>query len=459
MKIVLEFINSFLWGPAMLVLILGTGLYLTVGIKFFPITKIPQAFIFLWRGRKSRPGEAGEVSSFNALMTALAATIGTGNIVGVATAIFIGGPGALFWMWITAFVGMATKYAETVLALKYREVTPEGSYVGGPMYTIKNGLGPKWAWLGACFSIFGALAGFGIGNTVQANSMASGLYATFGIPTGATAVVLCFLVGGVLLGGLKRIAHVAGVLVPFMALFYCLTAIMVIIFNISQVPVIFMKVVEEAFTDTAAVGGFAGATAWMAIRYGVSRGVFSNEAGMGSGCIAYASAKISNPVRMGLIGMLGTFIDSIVVCTITGFVILVTGTWMGDVNGAAVTASAFESIFPNVGGALVSISLVFFAYSTILGWSVYSERCIIYLLGERAIWPFRIIFIAVVPVGAILELNTVWLLGDALNAMMAIPNLISLILLSPVVFRLTKNYVRALDSWKIRKDRNAKLNK
>lgn len=437
-------VNNVVWGPAMLVLLLGTGLFLTLGLRFMTWRDIPRGFRLLWRGRAKLDHLEGELSPFNALMTALAATVGVGNIVGVATAILIGGPGALFWMWCTAMVGMATKFAETVLAVHYREVTPAGNVVGGPMYFIKNGLGQKWVWLGTLFAIFGGLAGFGIGNMTQANAIAGAL-GKFGVSPWLTAALLFVLIGIVLVGGVQRIGAVSGKLVPFMAFFYILTALIIIVVHIDRVPEIFMLVIREAFTASAAQGGFAGATVWMAIRYGVARGVFSNEAGLGSAAIAQATATVDNPVTMGLIGMLGTFIDTIIVCSMTGFAILVTGVWsMPGADGATLTSVAFSTGLPTVlqvwGDALVTIALAFFAFSTILGWCVYSERCWVYLLGDKALKPFRMIFTIVVPVGAVAQLDTVWLVADTLNALMAIPNLIGLVLLSPVLFKLVKEY-------------------
>ena len=436
---VLKFVNNIVWGPIMLVLLLGTGLYLTVGLRFLTFRNIPQGFRNLWHGRNLNP-ETGELSPYNALMTALAATIGTGNIAGVATAIFMGGPGALFWMWCTAMVGMATKFSEVLLAVRYREVTPAGNYVGGAMYFIKNGLGPKWAWMGTAFAFFGAVAGFGIGNTVQANSIAEALTATFGVPAWITAIVLFLLVGMVLLGGLQRIGNVAGKIVPFMALFYVLASLVVVALNISEVPNVFWFVVEDAFTPTAAKGGFAGATVMMAIRFGVARGVFSNEAGLGSAPIAHATAATTSPMNQAMIGMLGTFIDTIIVCSMTGFAILITGQWSSGLNGATLTAAAFEAALPGVGAYLVSFALTLFAFTTILGWCVYSERCIIYLCGDRALKPFRLVYTVVVPLGAMAQLDFVWLLADTFNALMAIPNLTGIALLSPVVFAMVREY-------------------
>ncbi len=453
-------INSVVWGPIMLVMIVGTGLLLTIMLRFMPWRRIPYAFRMLWRGRKAEHGSKGELTPFNSLMTALAATVGTGNIAGVATAIFMGGPGALFWMWCTAMVGMATKYAESVLAVKYRERTPDGHFVGGTMYFIKNGLGKNWVWLGTLFAIFGAFAGFGIGNMVQSNSIIGALLPvlpdswTAGSAMAATdsinlspvrvavAGILLVGIGAVLVGGVKRIGDVAGKIVPFMCVFYIICSLGVIAMHITEVPRIFWLVIYEAFTPTAAVGGFAGSTVAMAMRYGIARGVFSNEAGMGSAPIAHATASINSPVRMGIISMLGTFIDTIVVCSMTGFAILVTGVWTSEakLTGSALTSSAFESVFPGLGSWMVAVGSALFAFTTILGWCVYSERCVIYLLGDRALKPFRLIFTLAVPLGVICQLDTVWQIADTLNALMAIPNLIGVLMLSPVLYRLTKAY-------------------
>lgn len=434
---IISWINGLVWGPVMLVLILGVGFFLSVGLRLMPIFKLGYGFKMLWRGR-SGSGD-GQISPFNALMTALSATIGTGNIAGVATAIFLGGPGALFWMWCTALVGMATKYSEAVLAVKYREVDEKGQYVGGPMYYIKNGLPKHWLWLGTVFAIFGALAGFGIGNTVQANSVAAVLEKTFEVPVLATAIVLACLAGAVILGGIERIAQVAGKLVPFMAIAYVGAGLTVLFINASEVPSAITLVVESAFTGHAATGGFAGAAVWAAIRFGVARGVFSNEAGLGSAPIAHAAAQTNDPVRQGVIGMLGTFIDTICVCSITGLVILVTGAWTSGDTGAALTALAFSESL-TWGKEIVSIGLAVFAFTTILGWSVYSEKCMEYLFGVKSIIPFRFAWITAVFLGAQAELDFVWLLADTLNALMALPNLLALLLLSPVVFKLTKEY-------------------
>lgn len=431
-------LNGIVWGPLMLVFILGTGLYLMFGLSFLPLRKIGTGFKLLWQGRKKR-GE-GDIAPFNALMTSLSATIGTGNIAGVATAIFLGGPGALFWMWCTALVGMATKYAEAVLAVKYREVDNKGMHIGGPMFYIKNGLKPHWAWLGTSFAVFGAIAGFGIGNTIQANSVADVMNTTFDIPPLATGIAIAALAALVLIGGIKRIANVAGTLVPLMALSYLVAGVIILIMNIEALPHAFDLIFTHAFTPIAATGGFAGAAVWAAIRFGVARGIFSNEAGLGSAPIAHAAASTNSPVQQGSIAMLGTFIDTLVICSITGLVIITTGVWSSGETGASLSSAAFEAALPGIGQYIVAIGLCIFAFTTILGWSFYSEKCFEYLLGERVITPFRICWIIAVPIGATANLSFIWLVADTLNALMAIPNLIALILLSPVVFKLTKEY-------------------
>lgn len=431
-------INSIVWGPVMLIAILGVGLFLQIGLKLMPIFKLGTGFSLLWKGRQGEGG--GEISPFNALMTSLSATIGTGNIAGVATAVFLGGPGALFWMWMTALVGMATKYAEAVLAVKYRERDNAGNFVGGPMYYIKNGLGRKWYWLAPTFAAFGAVAAFGIGNGVQANSVANVLNENFSIPAQATAVVLMALTAAVILGGVTRIGNVAGKLVPFMAIAYIAAGLVVLIINIDSIGAAVQTVFAQAFTSTAAEGGFAGAAVWAAIRFGVARGVFSNEAGLGSAPIAHAVAETKSPVNQGLIAMLGTFIDTIIVCTITGLAIVASGVWTSGSSGAALTSLAFETSLPGVGGYLIAISLSVFAFTTILGWSFYGEKCVGFFFGPRALKPYRILWVVAIYFGATAELSFIWLLADTLNAMMAIPNLIALALLSPIVFKLTKEF-------------------
>ncbi len=433
-------INGIVWGMPMLVMILGIGIYLNIGLKFMPIFNIGRAFKLLWNGRKTGENGDGEIPPFQALMTALSATVGTGNIAGVATAVFVGGPGALFWMWMTALLGMATKYAEAVLAVKFRETDETGSYVGGPMYYIKNGMGKKWAWLGTSFAVFGTFACFGIGNGVQINSIAQVMNSTFDFSPLAVGIVVMVLSGAVLLGGIKRIGAFAGALVPVMGIAYVACGLVILFLNADKIGGAISLVIEQAFNPTAAQGGFAGATVWMAIRFGVARGIFSNEAGLGSAPIAHASAHTDDPVRQGLIAMLGTFIDTILICSITGLVIIISGEWTGGTSGAALTSAAFDQVIPGFGSYLVAISLAIFAFTTIVGWSVYGERCASYLFGAKAVVPFRIIFVLVLPIGATMELNFVWLLSDTLNAMMAIPNLIALGVLSPVVYAATKQY-------------------
>jgi AGCS family alanine or glycine:cation symporter len=418
----------------MLVLIVGVGTYLMLGLGFMPVRKLVLGFRLLFQGR-AETGEEGEITPFNALMTALSATIGTGNIAGVATAVSVGGPGAMFWMWVTAVVGLATKYAEAVCAVKFREVDDRGDHVGGPMYFIKNGLGKNWAWLGFLFALFGTVAAFGIGNMVQSNSIAAALKDSYNIPKMATGIVLAVLVGAVILGGIKRIAHVAGRLVPFMAIFYVGCGLTIILLNLDKVPGAFGEIFGQAFTGTAAAGGFLG----MVIK-GVARGVFSNEAGLGSAPIAHAAAKTSDPVKQGAIAMLGTFIDTIVVCSITGLVIVISGLWQGSPDGAALTSQAFAQTLPSIGTHSVSIGLTLFAFTTLLGWAFYGEKCLEYLLGTKVILAYRILWVAAVYVGTVLKLSFVWLLADTLNALMAIPNLIGLLLLSPVIFKITREY-------------------
>ena len=463
----------------MLVLILGTGFFLMVGLRLMPLLKLGYGFRMLWSGRHGA-GE-GDITPFNALMTSLSATIGTGNIAGVATAIAIGGPGALFWMWCTALVGMATKYAEAVLAVKYREVDERGNHVGGPMYYIKNGLGDGWIWLGAAFAVFGGLAGFGIGNMVQANSVADALETTFQIPEWQTGAVMALFVALVLIGGIRWIARVAGKLVPFMAIAYVLGGLAVLALSLDRIPGAIVDIVALAFTPTAGAGGFAGALVMLTIQMGVARGIFSNEAGLGSAPIAHAAAETDNPVRQGSVAMLGTFIDTIIICTITGLVIVTSGQWKVEspdytacverggtiqqevstawgidrtknlcvegetsVNrlqtGATLTTTAFESGLPAFGHYIVALGLVLFAFTTVLGWSVYGERCVEYLFGVRAILPFRMLWVLAIPIGATIKLSFAWLVADTLNALMAIPNLVALLLLSPVVFKITREY-------------------
>ena len=430
-------INSWIWGPIMLFLILGTGIYLSLGLRFLTVRKIPAAFGMLLRG--TRGAGEGEISPFGALMTALSATIGTGNLAGVATAIALGGPGALFWMWLAALFGMATKYAEAVLAVHYRERDSEGHYKGGPMYYIKNGLKQHWHWLGFLFAIFGALAGFGIANTVQSNSVAQVLETSFAIPPLATGITLAILVAAVILGGIKRIAHVTTVLVPFMAIAYLLAGLLLIFANISELPGAVLVIVDSAFNGHAAAGGFAGASVLLALRMGVARGIFSNEAGLGSAPIAHAAAQTDSPVRQGTIAMLGTFIDTLVVCSITGLAIVMMGVMDSGETGANLTRMAFAQGLPG-GEWVVTFALCLFAFTTMIGWSYYGERCVVFLFGERGVFPFRLLWVLAIPLGTVVDLNLVWVIADILNACMAIPNLTALLLLAPVVFKLTREY-------------------
>jgi len=431
-------LNGFVWGPAMLVLILGTGLYLQIRLLGMPIRRIGSGLGMVWRGRDVDPSLPGEVSPFSALMTCLAATIGVGNIAGVATAIALGGPGAVFWMWMTALVGMATKYAEVVLAVHYREQDAHGRWVGGPMYAIRNGLGRRWAWLGTVFAVFGGLAGFGIGNMVQANSIAAAMNSSFGISNATTGIVLLALTAAVILGGIKRIAAVSDWLVPFMAIGYIVAALIVLVVHAADVPAAFMTILGNAFTPTAAIGGFAGATVMAGIRYGVARGIFSNEAGLGTAGIAQAAGYSASPVHSGLIGMMGTFFDTIVVCSMTGLAIVVSGVWTSGETGAVLTQLAFQSAMPGIGDEIVAIALAIFALTTIFGWSFYGERCWNYLLGPKAILPFRVLWTLAVFAGAVTHLDLAWTMADTLNALMAVPNLIALLALAPVVVRLTR---------------------
>ncbi len=442
MKMLEDFLNqlsALIWGPVMLAFLLGVGVFLMIGLKAFPWRYTPKSFVMLWKSRNTK--QQGDISPFQALMTALSATIGTGNIAGVATAIALGGPGAIFWMWMTALFGMATKYAEAVLAVKYREVDELGRHVGGPMYYIKNGLGKRWHWLAILFALFGTLASFGIGNMVQANSVADAVKTLFQIPTWQTGLLMTVLTASVIIGGIGRIASVASRLVPIMAVSYITVALFVIFAHIEQVPTALLLIVSSAFTETAAVGGFTGAAVWAAVRFGVARGIFSNEAGLGSAPIAHAAAKTKDPVQQGMIAMLGTFLDTIIVCTMTALVIILTGAWSSGETGAALSTLAFNTGLPGFGGYIVVAGLVVFAFTTILGWSYYGERCAEFLFGVKVIWPYRLLWICAIPVGAMGQLEIIWLLADVLNGMMAIPNLLALVLLSPVVFKLSRKYL------------------
>lgn len=428
-------LSDWIWGLPMIVALFGVGLYLTFGLRAMPWRKLPAACRYLWQGRTAAAEDKGEISPFQALMTALSGAIGTGNIVGVATAIFLGGPGAVFWMWMTALVGMATSFSEGYLAVKYREQDELGNYVGGPMYYIKNGLGRGWLWLAATFAFLGTFAAFGIGNMVQAHSVADAVHNSFGVATWITGVCLVLITGAVILGGIKRIAEVAGKLVPIMAAGYILGALALIVRNIEAVPEAFDLIITSAFTGTAATGGFAGAAVWAAIRYGIARGAFSNEAGMGSTPIAHAAARTRDPFRQGLLAMLGTFIDTLVVCTMTAMAIVLTGAWTSGENGAPLSSLAFETGLPGPGGLIVTLSLMVFAFTTILAWSYYGERCAEYVFGVRIIMPYRYAWLVVLMAGSLGKISLVWIVAEVMNGLMAVPNLIALMALSPLVFR------------------------
>ncbi len=444
---IIDSINAFVWGAPMLGMLGVTGVLLTLGLVFMPWRKIGYGFRLLF-DRGNALGE-GEVKPFNALMTALSATVGTGNIAGVATAIALGGPGAIFYMWLIALFGMATKYAEAVCAVTYREVDATGKYVGGPMYYLSKGVGefaPELGkWLGIAFALFGAVAAFGIGNAVQVNSMAAALGERFFVPTWATGIVVAALVGVVILGGIRRIADVAGKLVPAMIVLYLGAAILIILINATKVPEAFSLIFTHAFTPAAATGGFAGAAVAAAIRFGVARGVFSNESGLGSAAIAHAAAQTNSPVRQGVIAMLGTFIDTILVCTMTALVILTSGAWVmngadgGGLTGAVLTSTGFETSLAG-GGYVVTCVLVVFAFTTILGWSYYGERCWQYLFKEKSLVIYRILWVLAALSFANVKVDLVWNLSDMLNGLMAVPNLIGLLLLAPMVFRVTREY-------------------
>lgn len=432
-------VNDFVWGPIMLVLLVGTGVYLTIRTNFMSFRKLGYILkntlfkIF----DKDTTGE-GEITSFQAVATALAATVGTGNIAGVATAIAIGGPGAIFWMWLSALFGMATKFAEVVLSIEYREKTEDGRFVGGPMYYIAKGLNAKW--LAYIFAIFAAMAAFGIGNMVQSNSVAASLEVSFGINKWVTGFVLAGLAALVMFGGLKRIASVTETLVPIMAGFYILGGIFILIKNFSSIPAAFGLIFRSAFSGTAAAGGFVGSTMALAARMGVARGVFSNEAGLGSAPIAHAAATTDHPVRQGLWGVFEVFMDTLVICTITALLIIVTGAWNTGETGAALTTMAFDISIPVIGGYIVSIGILLFAFSTLLSWSYYGERSAEFIFGPKVIVPYRIIWIPFIVVGAVGGLETLWNVADTLNGLMAIPNLIGILGLGGVVVKLTRDF-------------------
>ena len=432
-------IDSFIWGQPLLILLVGTGVYLTLRLGLLQVVRLPLALRLVF-GRDQGQGKQGDVSSFGALCTALSATIGTGNIVGVATAIKLGGPGALFWMWMAALFGMATKYAECLLAVKYRQQDANGQMAGGPMYYLEKGLGSKL--LAKLFALFGiGVAFFGIGTFPQVNAISDAMSLSFSVPREATAVVLTLTVALVTLGGIKSISSVSSKVVPFMAIFYIVACLGVLVNNAGALPEAIGLVISSAFTGHAATGGFVGASIMLAIQSGVARGVFSNESGLGSAPIAAAAAKTNSCVEQGLVSMTGTFIDTIIICTMTGLTLVVTGVWGGDLSGAAMTSAAFaQGLDAHIGQYLVSIGLLFFAFTTILGWNYYGERCTEYLFGVKAIKPYRLIYLVLVASGAFLHLDMIWLLADIVNGLMAVPNLIGLIGLRHVVIAETRAY-------------------
>ncbi|NQG98190.1 sodium:alanine symporter family protein [Streptococcus suis] len=435
----MQHINDFVWGPPLLLLLVGTGVYFTLRLGVFQVSKLPTAFRLIFSSDQSGQGD---VSSFAALCTALAATVGTGNIVGVATAITTGGPGALFWMWVAAFFGMATKYAEGFLAIKYRTKDANGQVAGGPMHYITLGMGQKWKPLAVFFAISGVLVALlGMGTFSQVNSIASSMSASFGLAPQLVSIVTAISIAFFIFGGIEKISDISTKIVPFMAILYILASVTVLALHWEQLLPTLGLVFKSAFTPAAAVGGFAGATVQQAIQRGIARGVFSNESGLGSAPIAAAAAKSDNPVEQGLISMTGTFIDTLIICNLTGLSILVTGKWAVEgLAGAPLTQAAFASVFGQPGALALTISLVLFAYTTILGWSYYGERCIEFLFGTKSILPYRLVFVAMVALGGFLKLDLIWTIADIVNGLMALPNLIALLALSPVIIKETRQY-------------------
>ena len=436
LKTLFDTLGGWVWGPYMLVLLVGTGVYLTIRLMGIQFTLLPFALKQAFTPQKKTEGETqeGDISHFGALMTALSATIGTGNIAGVATAVVVGGPGAVFWMWITAIFGMATKYGEGVLAVKYRVQNSKGEMSGGPMYYIERGM--KQKWLAILFAGFATIASFGIGSSVQSNSVAQSIHASFGIEGWITGVVLTVFTAVVILGGIKSISKVSSVIVPFMAVFYVLGGLIIILLNLDALMPALELIFSDAFTGNAVAGGALGTV----IRYGVARGVFSNEAGMGSAPIAAAAAKTDHPVRQALVSMTGTFLDTIVVCSITGIVLVMGNMYMDGETGAALTTHTFNKMLPGPGGWIVTFGLIFFAYSTILGWCYYGEKCATYLFGDKCITIYRVIYVATVMLGTVASLDLVWAAADTFNGLMAIPNLIALLALSGVIIKETKDF-------------------
>lgn len=433
-------INAIIWGPVMVAAIIGIGLYINFGIGFIQFTHLGRVLKEAF-GKKGRPKE-GDITPFQALNVALGGTVGVGNIAGVATAISFGGPGAIFWMWVSGLLGMATKFAEVVLAINYRIRQIRGPMIGGPMVYIRRGMGKKFSALAGAFALLGALAAFGIGNMTQANSVSEGAR-HFGIPNSVTAFVLMVAVGLVTIGGIKRIAHVAMFCVPFMCIMYFLTGITIIFFNYNKIPDAFLLIFKSAFTKTAACGGFLGAGVLQAMRWGIARGVFSNEAGLGSAPMAHSTAKTDHPVRQGFWGIFEVFIDTIVICSVTAIAILVSGVWSNGRTGASLTMSAFETVFGmQFGYGIVVLSMVLTAYDTNLAWCFYGETCSAYLFGPQARLPYRIVWLPFVMLGALGKLEVIWSIADTLNGLMAIPNLIALVALSGIVFKLKREFFK-----------------
>jgi len=440
MEVVIDFFNTisgYAWGPVTIVLLVGAGIYLSFRLKFIQLGKLKQA-VKVIKGDYDTEEQEGEINHFEALSAALSATIGTGNIAGVGTAIAMGGPGALFWMWVTAFFGMATKYSSCLLGVHYREIDENGEVSGGPMYYLEKGLGQKW--LTVLFALFAAVASFGIGNMVQANSLAEPAEVYFGIPKLVIGLVMAGLIWLVIIGGIKRIGRVASRIVPIMSVIYIVGALAVIMMNIDQIPGAFATIFHHAFNPTSAVGGFTGAAVAATLRFGIARGVFSNEAGLGSAPMAFAAAKTDEPVEEGLVAMIGPLIDTLVICTLTGLVIVTTGAWETGLNSSELTAKAFSLGLPGPGGYIVAISIIFFAFSTAITWSYYGDRSIKYLLGEKYVMPYRWLYVLAIPVGASLKIDLVWALSDVANGLMIFPNLIGVLGLSGVVIKLTKDY-------------------
>jgi AGCS family alanine or glycine:cation symporter len=459
---VLVAVDDFVWGLPLIILILSVGIFLTIRLRGLQITKLPLAIRHMFANERS--GEDGEVSSFGALCTALSATIGTGNIVGVATAIVSGGPGALFWMWMAALVGTVTKYSECLLAVKYRVVKEDGHIIGGPFYYIENGMGKRWKWLAKLFAFFGVGVGLlGIGTFTQINGITSAVNNFFDADNSWTVnlfgrsyswtviisgILLTAFVALVIIGGIKRISSVAQVIVPFMAITYVAVALLILVCNITAIPAAIVTIVKSAFGLRAATGGAIGAMI-VAMQKGIARGIFSNEAGLGSAPIAAAAAQTDEPARQGLISMMGTFIDTIIICTMTGLAIVITGAWDMGLEGVAVTTRAFQIglPFPNsVASFLLMLCLVFFAFTTILGWNYYSERCLEYLIGNhgKVVKAYRWVYIACVFIGPFMTVSAVWTIADIFNGLMAIPNLIAIVVLNGVVVAETKKYLNKL---------------